>query len=282
MTYKKLVAVTPVKNEEQFIEKCVSSVLNQTYPVLLHLVVDDSSEDRTPEIVKSIPDKRIKLIASGLRRRSKQHGLRPHLVQQVGMDAMMNLVPDWQFLLLIDGDCWLPPTYCESLIAEMEENPKLAMVGARYLKTPKKVEKTSLIHVRSSNHIIRRKFYDECVKGGRNYASQHGEILLERYAWINGWEIKTVPVTVYCGRETGITVGDPFVKGKQDYRLGTPLLVLLFSLRKPSKKSFLQFFGWIIADLKKETQYFSPKETQMLRRFFYTRIFQSLWRKIGL
>jgi len=282
MTYEKLVAVTPAKNEEQFIEKCVLSVLNQTYPVLLHVVVDDGSEDRTPEIVKGISDNRVKLIPSGLRKGVKQHGIRPHLVQQVGIDAIMNLVPDWQYLLLLDGDCWLPPTYCKSMIAEMVEDPKLAMVGARYLKTPKELEKTSSIHVRSSNHIIRRKFYDECLRDRRNYASQHGEILLERYAWIKGWEVKTVPVTAYSGRETGITVGDPFIKGEHDYRLGTPLLVLLLGLRRPSKGKLIQTFGWIVAELRKEKQYFTPKETQMLRRFFYTQIFQSLWRKMGL
>jgi glycosyltransferase involved in cell wall biosynthesis len=280
MTYK-LVAVTPAKNEEQFIEKCVSSVLNQTYPVLLHLVVDDGSEDRTQDIVKNIADRRVKLITSELRKQPKQHGLRPHLVQHIGINALMNLVPDWQFLLLLDGDCWLPPTYCKSLLAEMEENPRLAMIGARYLKTPKKVEKTSLMHVRSSNHIIRRRFFDACVKIGRNYASQHGELLLERYAWINGWDTKTVPITVYCGRETGITVGDPLIKGEQDYRLGTPLLVLLLGLRMVSIEKYKQFFGWIIADLRKETRFFSPKETRTLRRFFYSQIFKSLWRKIS-
>jgi len=282
MKYEKLVAVTPVKDEEQFIEKCVSSVLSQTYPVLLHVVVDDGSEDKTPEIVKNISDSRVKLVSSGLRRRVKQHGIRPHLVQQVGIDIMIGLVPDWQYLLLLDGDCWIPSTYCERLIAEMKKNPKVSMVGARFLKTPRNMEKTSSIHVRSSNHIIRRRFYDECLRDKRNYASQHGEILLERYAVINGWSVKTIHITAFSGRETGVTVGDPFIRGEHDYLLGTPLLILLLGLRRPSKEKLVQTFGWIIAELRRETRYFTPKETRMLQRFFYTQIFQSLWRKIGL
>ena len=59
--YERLVAVTPAKNEERFIRKCVDSVLNQTYPVTLHLIVDDHSEDETVKIVESIDNPKVKI-----------------------------------------------------------------------------------------------------------------------------------------------------------------------------------------------------------------------------
>ena len=49
--------IVPAYNAEQFIERTLSSVLNQTYKNLEVLVVDDGSKDRTVEIVEDIATK---------------------------------------------------------------------------------------------------------------------------------------------------------------------------------------------------------------------------------
>jgi FkbM family methyltransferase len=266
-TYEQLVVVTPARDEEANILRCINSVLNQTYPVTVHLIVDDWSEDRTKEIVESIEDERVMLISSGLEKGVKQHGIRPHLVQQVGIEKVTEMFPHWKYLFLLDGDCWVPETYCETVIRELKQD-KVAMAGARYLKTPKKLEETSFIHVRSSNHIIKREFYDECIRNGRNYASFYGEMLLERFAWIRGWKIRTIPIMAYSERETGVTVGNPWAKGLHDYRLGTPLFVLLLRLRRPSKERLLQVAGWVRAWLKRESRCFTEDEARLLKKWY--------------
>lgn len=53
--------IIPAYNADRFIEKAITSVLIQDEVVEI-LVVDDGSTDRTKEIVKSIKDKRIKLL----------------------------------------------------------------------------------------------------------------------------------------------------------------------------------------------------------------------------
>jgi len=277
MRYEKLVAVTPVKNEEEHIFKCVNSVLNQTYPITLYVIVDDYSDDRTRMIVEKFNDRRIHLIFSGLKKAVKQHGLRPHLVQQIGINEVTKLIPDWKYLLLLDGDCWIPTKYCEKIIQEMKKDPKLAMGGAMYLKTPKGIEKSGLTHVRSANHIIRREFYNECLKSGKNYATLHGELLLERFAWINGWKVKTFPIVAYCGRETGITVKNPFLKGIYDYKLGTPLINMLISLRA-NREKILKFAGWTFARISRKEKYFSKSEIKRLHSYFYHNLFKKLLR----
>lgn len=42
--------ITPTYNQEDFIEKCIQSVLNQTFTDWEMLVIDDKSRDRTPQI----------------------------------------------------------------------------------------------------------------------------------------------------------------------------------------------------------------------------------------
>ena len=42
--------VIPVYKTEEFLEKCVESVLNQSYANLEIILVDDESPDKSPEI----------------------------------------------------------------------------------------------------------------------------------------------------------------------------------------------------------------------------------------
>lgn len=54
--------VIPAYNRETTIERAVRSCLNQTYPSLEVIVVDDKSKDNTVEILNRIEDKRLRVI----------------------------------------------------------------------------------------------------------------------------------------------------------------------------------------------------------------------------
>jgi glycosyltransferase involved in cell wall biosynthesis len=47
------VLVSPVKNEERYLETTIQSVLHQTVKPSRWIIVDDGSRDRTGEIIKS-------------------------------------------------------------------------------------------------------------------------------------------------------------------------------------------------------------------------------------
>ena len=59
---KKVSVIIPVYNSSKYIKECIESVINQTYKNLEIIVIDDRSTDNSVEIIKSIKDKRIKLI----------------------------------------------------------------------------------------------------------------------------------------------------------------------------------------------------------------------------
>ena len=58
-------AIIPAKDEEATLADCLASVRSQSYPNLEILVVDDRSDDRTPEIARAIAeaDPRVRLIS---------------------------------------------------------------------------------------------------------------------------------------------------------------------------------------------------------------------------
>ena len=59
---KLLSVIVPCYNGEQYIHRCIESILKQTYSNLEVIVVNDGSTDKSEEIIKSINDSRIKYI----------------------------------------------------------------------------------------------------------------------------------------------------------------------------------------------------------------------------
>lgn len=51
-SWPKITLVTAVYNGETYLEATIRSVLNQGYPNLEYILVDDGSTDRTPEIIR--------------------------------------------------------------------------------------------------------------------------------------------------------------------------------------------------------------------------------------
>ena len=43
--------IVPAYNREKYIKRCIDSILNQTYPKLQIIAVDDGSKDKTPQIL---------------------------------------------------------------------------------------------------------------------------------------------------------------------------------------------------------------------------------------
>jgi glycosyltransferase involved in cell wall biosynthesis len=60
MNKPEISVVMPVYNAEKFLESAIKSILNQTFTDFEFIIVDDGSEDRSSEIVKSFKDARIK------------------------------------------------------------------------------------------------------------------------------------------------------------------------------------------------------------------------------
>lgn len=105
----KISIIVPCYNVEEYLEKCVESILLQTYENWELILVNDGSKDKTPVICDKYCkiDKRIKVI-------HKDNG---------GLVSARNAgyeVATGEWLTYVDGDDWLDPTFIEKITKGIE------------------------------------------------------------------------------------------------------------------------------------------------------------------
>ncbi|MCH7744854.1 MAG: glycosyltransferase [Chloroflexi bacterium] len=106
-------------NVEQYISQAVESILNQTFSDFEFIIVDDGSEDSTPEILARYDDARIKVI------RVENQGLTNSL--NTGLQASK-----CRLIARMDADDVCSPNRLEAQLAELQKNEDLALVGTWY------------------------------------------------------------------------------------------------------------------------------------------------------
>ena len=118
---KKLSIIMPIYNTAEYLEKCIRSVLDQTYTNIELICVDDGSFDGSEEIVDKIAkeDKRILVV--------HQENAGESAARNAGLKLATG--DYWGF---IDCDDWLDPDMYEVLIRALEENKVDIACGSWY------------------------------------------------------------------------------------------------------------------------------------------------------
>lgn len=103
--------IVPAYNIAPFVERCVNSILNQTYANLEVLLIDDGSTDDTPIIADELAkkDDRVKVFH----------------IENGGVSNARNLAlknAKGDYISIIDGDDWVESTLFADAISEIEKN----------------------------------------------------------------------------------------------------------------------------------------------------------------
>jgi cellulose synthase/poly-beta-1,6-N-acetylglucosamine synthase-like glycosyltransferase len=108
--------IVAARDEETFIGDCLDGLVRQTYPPGRYeiLVVDDDSEDRTPEIVRAFCEQhpRVRLLTPGPEDAGLSAKKRP---MNAGIRASRG-----EILLTTDADCRVQPTWVAATLARFE------------------------------------------------------------------------------------------------------------------------------------------------------------------
>lgn len=239
----KYVVITPVRNEAEFIEQTISSMIQQTIKATEWIIVNDGSTDATAEIVAryAVGQSWIKLINRS-DRGSRQRGKG---VVEAFYDGFAALTcQDFDCIVKLDGDLSFEPIYFESLLQEFAANPKLGIAGGgvyERLDGKNWVRASSTDHVRGPTKVYRRACF-EAIGGLVPALGWDG--VDEWKALTLGWKVQSfLRLKVYHYRVTGAATGSlksRIEQGYGAYYMGYhPLFLVARGVRYMARRPYL-------------------------------------------
>jgi len=180
--------VMPVRDEERFVAGMMESVLAQTILPAKWIIVDDGSQDKTPEIIGSYAKRAdfLELIRLPAREQRKAGG------EAAITHALGRLdLSQYDFLARFDADLAFEPHYFANLFDEFRADPKLGIAGGGlYIEKDGGLEPEEVpeYHVRGALKLYRRECYEQI--GG--ITTRIGwDTIDEVYAWTKGWKTRS-------------------------------------------------------------------------------------------
>lgn len=125
MDYPLVSIVVAIYKVEEYLSKCIQSVISQTYTNLEIILVDDGSPDNCPEICDKYAkqDSRIKII------HKKNEG--SVFARRDGLN-----IASGKYALMVDGDDFMDPEYVYMLIVEAEKTQADVVVDSYLMSYP--------------------------------------------------------------------------------------------------------------------------------------------------
>lgn len=126
---KKISIIVPVYNNEKYIDKCVESVLCQTYENWELILINDGSTDNSLSMCEKYKkDCRVKVVSQ----------------ENSGVSATRNKgieLATGEYVTFIDSDDFVSNDYCSLLFSFMSENVSMVVLGLQKLMSDGKLKK---------------------------------------------------------------------------------------------------------------------------------------------
>ncbi len=158
------IVITPVRNEGQYLQTTIDSVVAQTLRPRLWVIVDDGSTDDTGNLIDAAAQQHswIKVVHRPDRGFRKQGG---GVIEAFDDGFKLVAGESWDFLVKLDGDLSFEHDYFEKCLGQFAADPKLGVGGGSiYSKVDGITVEDSpgdpSFHVRGATKIYRRATWD--------------------------------------------------------------------------------------------------------------------------
>ncbi|HHV23598.1 MAG TPA: glycosyltransferase [Methanosarcina sp.] len=114
----KVTVLMSVYNGEKYLKEAVDSILSQTFTDFEFLIIDDASTDKTPEILHSYGDQRIRIVTNE---------------ENLGLTKSLNkglALARGEYIARMDADDISLPERLEVQVKFMESNPEVCVCGS--------------------------------------------------------------------------------------------------------------------------------------------------------
>jgi poly-beta-1,6-N-acetyl-D-glucosamine synthase len=238
------VIITPARNEAQFIELTLRSVVTQTILPMKWVIVSDGSTDGTDDIVgKYVADNPwIELLR--MPERTERHFAGKVHAFNAGYAQVKDLNPN--VIINLDGDVSIEPDHFQFLLSKFAENPELGVWGAPFREGSQQYDYrfSNIENVWGGCQLFRRECYESIggyvpVKGG---CIDHIAVVSAR---MKGWKTRTFTDRVCIHHRVMGTAQQGALKarfkmGAKDYSVGNhPVWEVARALYQMTKPPFV-------------------------------------------
>ena len=246
MSFQKIVIISPVRDEIEYIEKNIESMVAQTLKPVEWLIVDDGSTDGTTEILRKAQSTYPWIHLEEKNNRGKR-AVGPGVIEAFyyGYERIQTL--EYDFICKMDGDLELKPKYFETLLMFFERDQYLgAASGKPYLQ-----EGNQLIEERTNDEIVAGQvnFYRrDCFEAIGGFVREiHWDGIASHRIRMEGWRACSIhhPDLVFIHQrlmgssEKGILEGR-LRWGRGQYFMGThPLYIFAIGVYRLWEKPFI-------------------------------------------
>ncbi|RKS44921.1 glycosyl transferase family 2 [Gillisia mitskevichiae] len=281
----KIYIVIPAHNEAEFIGSTLQSLVDQTYLPAKIVVVDDQSNDNTPNIVSRFGDKYpfISLISIT----STEAHLPGSKVINAFNQGMNTLDSDYDVLCKFDADLIFPQNYLETLVQIFNISQEVGMAGG--FCSIQQNEKWILENLTNKDHIrgALKAYRKDCFRDIEGLRPTMGwDTVDELLAQYHGWEIKTdQSLLVKHLKPTGSTYNkaSKYKQGEAFYKLRYGFIITLIASAKLAfrKKDFRLFqdyiAGYFKASEEKQTFLLTHDQGRFARKLRWKKMLEKVF-----
>jgi poly-beta-1,6-N-acetyl-D-glucosamine synthase len=225
-SHGRYVLVTAARNEREYLQVTLDSVVAQTVKPQVWVIVSDGSTDGTDDLVRSYATHHSFLRLCRIDAAAKRNTAAKVNAINMGLNALTQT--NYAYVGNLDADISFGERYFETLLGRFESDPKLGVIGGRIFEIdaqgrPREA-KTSMESVAGAVQFFRRECFDQ-IGGYRPLAGGMEDGMAEISARYFGWKSRSYQdLPVLHHREMG-TVGRSayearFQSGVTEYTMG--------------------------------------------------------------
>jgi len=281
----KYAVVIPAKNEEDSIGETLDSVINQSVPPQLCVVVDDSSTDQTPAIVRSFADRYEQVLYHKNENRN-HYRVGGHVVEvfYIGKDLIDRQNIPYDYIIKMDADLSFDREFMGRIFDQYGRQDNLGIVSATpyYYQDGKKVfEYSPLWHTHGQLKIYNR----QCLNEMGGLKQMLGWDCADNIQAIEaGWKTLASRDVHYLmhrriGNKSSLIKGR-INQGKGAYNLRYDPLYMMIKLMHDLFKppyfigSLAYFYGYVKSMMNGKGSRLSKKQRKILRRLLWSSLLE--------